>query len=492
MRASMSIPGVFSPIRKDTMLLIDGGIRNNYPVDVARQMGANIVIGVDVGEGLYKADRIKNMMDIVNQIINIHETDKRKKNIQDTDIYIKVNAKGYSMASFTNEAIDTLIMRGEEAGRFNYDKLKKLGDSLGGNKAYLATRGKHYEKADSSHNNNEYVFESFPTDAIGLSANFNQEEMASLIIQAYKTLPFIKRPSQIGATIRLGKRYKLKLNHSTMLHKGLYIDFNYDVSYNDIKFNKEGESFANSTFSSNIVSLDLTQSWRWAKIDGGIRFNNYNFKSMFIEKGQTPNKFTDMMEGSTNYCDIYFNARVNTTNKKRFATKGMKIDTEINAYRGHEIKHNGEHSIYSLRAFCTFYASPTNRLTLIPSVYFRSLNDNSYTYGISNVIGGEWESHYTPTHIPFYGLNYIEWQKRTVTIARLQTRYRLGKSHYITGIFNIGNDGDGVEEVLKTTPMLGYGINYSYDTFIGPLGLTISTSNIKPKPTIMFSIGYIF
>ena len=49
MRASMSIPGAFRPIRKDSMLLIDGGILNNYPVDVARQMGADIVIGVDVG-----------------------------------------------------------------------------------------------------------------------------------------------------------------------------------------------------------------------------------------------------------------------------------------------------------------------------------------------------------------------------------------------------------------------------------------------------------
>ena len=48
MRASMAIPGVFTPVRKDSMILIDGGMINNYPVDVARSMGADIIIGVDV------------------------------------------------------------------------------------------------------------------------------------------------------------------------------------------------------------------------------------------------------------------------------------------------------------------------------------------------------------------------------------------------------------------------------------------------------------
>ena len=47
MRASMAIPGVFSPVVLDSMMLVDGGIANNYPVDVMREMGADIIIGVD-------------------------------------------------------------------------------------------------------------------------------------------------------------------------------------------------------------------------------------------------------------------------------------------------------------------------------------------------------------------------------------------------------------------------------------------------------------
>ena len=47
-RSSMSIPGAFTPVEIDSMILIDGGVINNYPVDVARSMGADIVIGVNV------------------------------------------------------------------------------------------------------------------------------------------------------------------------------------------------------------------------------------------------------------------------------------------------------------------------------------------------------------------------------------------------------------------------------------------------------------
>ena len=56
MRASMAIPGVFTPVRKDSMILTDGGMINNYPVDVARSMGADIIIGVDVQNNLKGID----------------------------------------------------------------------------------------------------------------------------------------------------------------------------------------------------------------------------------------------------------------------------------------------------------------------------------------------------------------------------------------------------------------------------------------------------
>src|SRR5437762_8607715 len=61
-RASMSIPGVFSPIEIDGRLLVDGGIADNVPVDVVRAMGADIVIAIDVGSPLLKRDQIGSLL----------------------------------------------------------------------------------------------------------------------------------------------------------------------------------------------------------------------------------------------------------------------------------------------------------------------------------------------------------------------------------------------------------------------------------------------
>lgn len=65
MRASMAIPGVFTPVRKDSMVLVDGGIVNNYPADVAKAMGADIIIGVDVQNALKSADKLNSAPDIL-------------------------------------------------------------------------------------------------------------------------------------------------------------------------------------------------------------------------------------------------------------------------------------------------------------------------------------------------------------------------------------------------------------------------------------------
>ena len=71
MRSSMSIPGVFAPVDLDGMVLVDGGMVNNYPVDVALAMGADYIIGVDVQSPLLKASELKSVKDIFGQIINL-------------------------------------------------------------------------------------------------------------------------------------------------------------------------------------------------------------------------------------------------------------------------------------------------------------------------------------------------------------------------------------------------------------------------------------
>ena len=118
MRASMSIPGVFSPVRIGNRLLVDGGLRNNYPADIARQMGADIIIGVTVQGDTLTADDITGPLGLFMQIIDINCKNKYNDNIALSDLVMSVDVSGYSAASFTNAAIDTLLRRGaEEAAR---------------------------------------------------------------------------------------------------------------------------------------------------------------------------------------------------------------------------------------------------------------------------------------------------------------------------------------------------------------------------------------
>ncbi|MFK7957220.1 MAG: patatin-like phospholipase family protein [Lysobacterales bacterium] len=71
MRASMSIPGAFSPVSLNEQLLVDGGIVNNLPVQIARDMGADVIIAVDVGTPLFARDELGNLFDMVEQLTNL-------------------------------------------------------------------------------------------------------------------------------------------------------------------------------------------------------------------------------------------------------------------------------------------------------------------------------------------------------------------------------------------------------------------------------------
>jgi len=64
MYASMAVPGIFQYPEREDLVLIDGGVVNNFPVDVAKRMGADIIIGVDISDEFYARDKIKSMQDV--------------------------------------------------------------------------------------------------------------------------------------------------------------------------------------------------------------------------------------------------------------------------------------------------------------------------------------------------------------------------------------------------------------------------------------------
>ena len=101
-RASMSIPAAFSPVRIGDMVLVDGGLKNNFPVDVARGMGAEVVIGITLNGKPKTAEDITGTMKIVGQIIDVNCVNKYDENKALSDLWMNVDPHGYSTASFTS------------------------------------------------------------------------------------------------------------------------------------------------------------------------------------------------------------------------------------------------------------------------------------------------------------------------------------------------------------------------------------------------------
>ncbi len=127
-RASMAIPSFFSPIELDGQLLVDGGIVRNFPVQDARDMGADIIIGVEVSASLYTKEELNSVVRIMDQVSSFQADKSNKEQAAMCDFLIKPDIQNYNMFSF--DYIDSLILNGERAARKVMPQLKTLADSI--------------------------------------------------------------------------------------------------------------------------------------------------------------------------------------------------------------------------------------------------------------------------------------------------------------------------------------------------------------------------
>lgn len=118
MRASMSVPGVFAPMPFRGKLLADGGLTDNLPVDLAREMGADVVIAVNVGTPLSKRSELGSAVGVMAQMVNLlteQNVVKSKASLTERDLLITPDLEGFSSADLKRSA--EIIARGEAAAR---------------------------------------------------------------------------------------------------------------------------------------------------------------------------------------------------------------------------------------------------------------------------------------------------------------------------------------------------------------------------------------
>ncbi len=123
-RASMAIPSVFTTVERGGFKLIDGGVVNNFPVGVAKDMGADYVVGVNVSQGLRPAEELRTPLDVIYQMGFYSDARSFVENRQKTDLFIEPDLAGHTAASFART--EHLIEAGKVAARKAMDELVQL------------------------------------------------------------------------------------------------------------------------------------------------------------------------------------------------------------------------------------------------------------------------------------------------------------------------------------------------------------------------------
>ncbi|NRB38325.1 MAG: patatin-like phospholipase family protein [Pseudomonadales bacterium] len=144
-QASSTVPGALAPAQIDGYLLVDGGISNNMPVDVVKQMGADIVIAVDIGNDLRRKDKLHGTFAVLGQLsafLTTATTELQKQKLDKEDILLKPDIQGLGTTDWS--ILDKALIKGQEVARQHLEQLQQLRSDDESYAAYLQQKKKDH------------------------------------------------------------------------------------------------------------------------------------------------------------------------------------------------------------------------------------------------------------------------------------------------------------------------------------------------------------
>ena len=548
MRASMAIPGVFTPVRLDSMVLVDGGSINNYPVNVAREMGADYIIGIDVQSELKPADELDNTGTILGQLIDLMGQDMYVKNKELTNTYIKVNVKGYSAASFTPNAIDSLILRGEEAARAQFDALEKLKQDIGVDGNYRPVRPDSYEpsdwimvreihfngldekdkkwimkrcdleenglnsirrieettsiiRANTSYSSVTYKLTHAPDgrfdltytvnkkmeNRINVGIRFDSEEIASLLINA-NTMLDTRLPSYLSGTVRLGKRYLAQLSYGIEPSPLSTLGLSYQFQYNDIDYYQQGKRAFNSTFRYHSADVSYYNVWlRNVRFGLGVRYELYDYENFLHQQG-----IEGLNAKNENFFSYFASLYYDTRDKAYFPSRGVHMHGAYSLYTDNFTKYDGQTPFSAVTGTFEGVIPLSNRFSVLPGIYGRFLIGKNIPLAKMNIMGGDVMAQYLSDQLPFMGTTHVELMGNSLLIGCLKLRQRMGNIHYLTVSGNYALSSHKIKGLFEERTMFGCSVGYGMDSMFGPLEASLNYANHSNKVNLYINLGYSF
>lgn len=552
MRSSMAIPGVFTPMRIGDMVLVDGGMIDNYPVDVALNMGADIIIGVDVQSNLKTANELKSTPEILMQIIGLTGQEIYEKNIKKTNVYIKVDVEGYSTYSFVTEDLDSLMHRGQIAAQSKWGELVKLKKELGLTADYIPdyptynpllidetkiflneinfsgikdSDKKWLIRKCKLKTDGQYITRKQLANALsilrGSQAYANVSYKLKPTANGYHDLDFLleekyernvnigvrfdseeiaslllnataalrtKIPSKISITGRLGQRYLARVDYTVEPLQMRNFNFAYQFEYNDINIYDRGKKAYNTNYKYQLGEVSFSDIW----------FRNLRFElGLRFEYYKYNNLLYNSPEFDLNikpehFFSYYAEMHYNSFDLAYFPTKGSNFKAAYSLYTDNFSSYDGHTPFSAISASWEGAFSPSDRFTLLPAVYGRILAGSHIAYPFYNFIGGNYFGRFVPQQMPFAGINHMSIVGNSTAIGTLQLRQRLGKNNYINLRGSILLQGDEIDDIFKNKCRFGISAGYSYNSIFGPLEAIIGYSNQSREASFYVNLGYYF
>ncbi|MCR4658915.1 MAG: patatin-like phospholipase family protein [Bacteroidales bacterium] len=488
MRASMAIPGVFTPVRMGDSVLIDGGLRNNYPADIARRLGADIIIGVTVQGDPATADQLDNAMSIMGQIIDVNCKNKYDANVQSSDLVMRVDVSGYSAASFFSAAIDTLLRRGDAEARSHWNELLALRRRAGIDSttrdhtaAGLAPRPHHEETPlHKAHLRLHHP-------RVGIGLRFDTEEAVAM--QIGLLLPIqAKVPTLVESSLRLGQRFEWRAAARLFPDSFTQPSLSYTFNNNSIDIYRLGYRTYNTHYNRHQVALTpIALTLRNLHLRASALWEYYLYYGHILSVNGTT--FNDR---SGHLFSYQAQLLQNSEDNWYLPHRGSRLEATYSFITDNLVTYNHGPALHDLRAHWRIALPLSRHLTLQPTIYTRMIIGSTVPLPLVNVLGTEWFGHFVEQQMPFAGVGHVELTDSRLAAAQLQLTYRFGKSHNVLLRAAAAQQGDSFDGMLQSPTLFGASIGYYYSSLIGPLGGTFGYSTITKAPYFYINLGHEF
>ena len=547
MRSTMSIPGMFAPVRVDGMVLVDGGLRDNYPTALAREMGADIIIGVDLSDTRRTYTDINNIGDIISQGVDMLMREALEYNVNVPDVKIKPQLKGYGMMSFDPVSIDTIKARGFEAAREQDSLLREVAART--RVGYIKTpKPSAYDfESDSLVIADVEIKGVLPREEellekrlhLKFGQKISKEDLNDIVAKIYGTQAYDyvtyellgeSEPFKLVLKCRKGPVHQLGigvradteeivsvlLNLGLNAHKlhGHVYDFSAKISANpymqfhwsyDLPKMPTINALASLRwtdmnmldFGTSHLSLSylcarqefFLSNMKWKRLDfkAGLRNEVYDVRNVSSSEILGDYDFSQL---TNDFVSLYMDARTDTFDDGYFPERGVNAGLSYSwTFGGFPHSFN---NFQVIRADARTVCPITDRLAFIPSFNFRFLLGEDIPVAYFNAVGGSLAGRYIDQQMPFLGVTNLVPMKNMLTIYRADIRFTLARNHYLTGTVNYARDCDSFKYYADGPGYTGVALEYAFDTIFGPLSANVHWSDLTGKVGFYLSAGYSF